>query len=253
MSGRPVSVIIPWLDAGDEWRARALEYTTDWWSRTHPDYQIVIAELTSDDGAWSKGLAVRRGLESATGKIIVVADADVICDGVDLSVSAVDSLTASWSVPHRRVCRLTDVSTASVYSGASLPPVPWRIGVVSPEFAEIYHGTVGGGIVVVPLGLIREVPIDPRFRGWGQEDYSWARALTMVAGHPSRGSANLFHLWHAPQKRISRGIGSADGFALWQRYQSAATLPAMMSLLDEARGALSGDGYSDDVTVSCDT
>lgn len=251
-----VSVIIPWLlvpeqeDKQDSnwWRPAALAHVRDWWDTTHPDWQIIIGTMEESDGKWCKGLAVHRGLQVAAGKTIVVADADVTCDGMEAAVRCVADQHARWAVPHRVVCRLTEESTIVALQGGGYPPPPARL-VAGGPYVRVHPGAVGGGMVVLPRGLLEEVPIDPRFRGWGQEDHSWGRALTMIAGHPWRGSAYMFHLWHESRQRDGTGltdaqrrsaaIGSAASYQLWKRYECMATLPDMLALVSEARDTLS--------------
>lgn len=232
-----VGVIIPWQQTIDPWRDRALAHVLTWWEDNHPDWPVVVGTMPTDDGPWCKGFAVHQAMASLNTEMIVVADADVICDGTANAVDQISALRVGWAIPHRMVYRLTDTATALLYQDGRIPPVV-RAGVVSPDYREIHPGFAGGGLVVLPARLLSDVPIDPRFTGWGQEDQSWARALTMLAGHPWRGRAPLYHLWHEPQPKISVGIGSPEGYALWQRYQGAATLPIMLDLVEEARQAL---------------
>lgn len=61
-------------------------------------------------------------------------------------------------------------------------------------------------------------------------------ALTTLAGTRWRGKADLIHLWHPPQPRLSRKIGNTNGERLHHRYELALNDPAAMSLLiEEAR------------------
>jgi hypothetical protein len=100
-----------------------------------------------------------------------------------------------------------------------------------------YIGYAGGGIAAMPRATYADVPIDPRFEGWGQEDASWALALTRLVGRPWRGSAPLWHLWHPPQPRRERAIGSDANEELWLRYRRAKPADVMRELVDEAREA----------------
>lgn len=243
-----VSVLIPWSAGGNEYRRWNLDHVLAWWETHHPLWDVHVGSCTKQDGMWSKGLAVHRALQESTGQICVIADADVICPDIALSVDHVATRVVSWSVPHRYVHRLTEVATIGVLSSGKLPPPPWRPGVPSDVFERTYQGIPGGGMVIMSRDLLGAVPIDPRFRGWGQEDMSWGRALITLAGYPYRGTGPLFHLWHPPQPRsgTSRekqsGIGSAENHALWRRYQGAVTVPMMMDLVREARGALTVPG-----------
>jgi hypothetical protein len=79
-----------------------------------------------------------------------------------------------------------------------------------------------------------EVPLDPRFLGWGHEDDSWARALVTMLGDPWRGKRPLFHLWHPPQDRRVRYEGRPQSAALFQRYRAKkGNRTRMRALLDE--------------------
>jgi hypothetical protein len=89
-------------------------------------------------------------------------------------------------------------------------------------------------MTVLTRETYEQVPLDRRFAGWGQEDESWALALTCLTGAPWRGDAPLWHLWHPPQDRASRRWGSGASRALWARYcQAAADPDAMRALLAE--------------------
>ena len=82
----------------------------------------------------------------------------------------------------------------------------------------------------------REVPFDPRFEGWGGADWSWGWALTTLLGAPVQGGKAAVHLWHPPQARPARQLGSAENEALKARYRAAhRQLDAMRSLVTEAR------------------
>lgn len=248
-----VSVLVPYRGDDGGPRDRAWEYVRRWWEDSCPGWQI--KQGACQPGPWVKASAVAEALARSDGDILVCADSDVLCDGVKAAVEAVQSGAARWAVPHRRVYRLTPAATERVLAGEPMPePAPggparpaarsahqrrrsreWR----APDFAGIHTGAVGGGLTVLPRALYEEIPLDPRYAGWGQEDTSWGDALTVLAGKPWRGEAPLYHLYHPPQERLSRTIGSLDGIALRRRYRAAMSDPeAMRALLAEARAAV---------------
>lgn len=170
------------------------------------------------------------GLSQVAGDVVVVADADVWCDGLADAVAEVEQGTP-WAVPHHIVHRLSEDATASVFAGAS-----WR---EQPLCQRPYPGLLGGGFVVVPGEVIPSIPPDPRFTGWGlpgQEDECWAMALTALLGEPHRGQADLIHFWHPPQQRWTRRRGSRESWELRKRYREASADPiAMNDLIEEIR------------------
>lgn len=172
-------------------------------------------------------------VEASGADIVVVADADVWTAGVELAVEAVSQGVTAWAIPHTPVHRLSQLATMAVLDGHDLA--------TALEHDEPpYRGVPGGGIVVARREVIRAVPLDPRFVGWGQEDESWAIALECLTGPAWRGTAPLWHLWHPPQPRASRRRGNPDGWRLRRRYLTARHDRALMlDLVSEARDALS--------------
>lgn len=240
MSATPVSVLVPWRPDGDH-RDRAWAWLRRWWAAQHPGWQVV--EGTCPAGPWRKGAALADAARRADSGLVVVADADVLCAGLPASVDEVGGGRAAWAMPHRTVHRLTAAATDRLLTGGGLPSPPGRPPGRRPAgrsrpgtgLAEVHPGYAGGGLVVLPARLLAEVPMDPRFAGWGQEDESWALALTTLTGPPWRGAAPLWHLWHPPQPRVTRRVGSPAGEALAHRYRLAARDPARMrALLAEA-------------------
>jgi hypothetical protein len=135
---------------------------------------------------------------------------------------------APWGIPHTLVHRLSEAGTA-----AALDVGGWR---AQPVDQAPYRGIPGGGVVVAPASVLRSIPLDPRFIGWGQEDECHAIALAALAGEPWRGDADLVHYWHPPQPRLSRRRGSRAGWELRRRYVQARHDPvAMRRLLEESR------------------
>lgn len=211
-----VEVLIPFH--GDcPYRLKALEFTR----RQYP-WPVVVC---SYDGPWSKGAALRPGIEASSADILVVADADCSTSGLPSAIEAVED-GAAWAMPHRRVVRLTE-------QGTEIFKATGEYG--HPFDRRPYTGMPGGGMVVARRETLLEVGPDPRFVGWGQEDESWALALTCLVGKPWRGTADLIHLYHPPEPRMSRRKGSPESWALYRRYRDAARDPlAMRSLLKEA-------------------
>lgn len=215
--GRSVSVVVPWRAAPG--RERVWDWVRGRWLAKHPSWQIVTGEAPA--GPWRKALAVADGAKRATGDILIVADADVVVEDIETAVDAVVG-GAPWAMPHRMVHRLTEDSTRALLGGSAG---------YGPLAQGPYEGHPGGGLVVLPRALLDDVPLDPRFAGWGQEDDAWALALRTLAGPEWRGEEILWHLWHPPQERLSRAVGSLDGAALFERYRAAAGDPSRVRAL----------------------
>lgn len=226
-----VGVIAPW--GGDcPHRRAAWEWVQGWYAQNHPDWEVVQGVCTSD--RWCKAEAVADGLTKTSADILVIADADVVADDVGTTVRQIQKGIKRWAIPHLRVHRLSESATVRILAGER----PNQVAKTLDDYDQPpYRGMSGGGAVVLPREIYMDVPLDPAFVGWGQEDQSWAIALKAVHGNPWR-SANgpLWHLWHPPQKRMSREKGSQES---WNRYRAycraAASRKAAHALLGPGR------------------
>lgn len=211
-----VAVVVPW-QPGCPHRETAWEFLRPRWER----FGTVIEGRC--EGPWVKAAAVADALERTDADVLVIADADVWVDPTEALAAC-----KTWAVPHLKVHRLSEQSTALVLTGAD-----WR-GL--PLAQRPYKGRLGGGVTVINRTLYESVPMDLRFVGWGQEDESWAIALSCLAGEPWRGSDDLVHLWHPPQDRMSRVWGSDAGRRLRLRYAKSLKHPdRMRAIVEESK------------------
>ena len=212
-----IEVVVP-FSGQCPYRLKALEFTR----QRHP-WPVTVAEGSEP---WSKGVALRPAIEASTADILIVADADCWTDGLPAAIQAVKD-GAPWAIPHRKVYRLSEESTGHYMTTGE---------VRHPFDRRPYTGMAGGGFVVAPRETLLDCPPDPRFKFWGQEDESWALALTCLHGMPWRGDADLIHCYHPPAPRMSRRKGSPESWALYRRYRDAARDPlAMRKLIEEAK------------------
>lgn len=228
-------VIVPYR-GGCAHRERAWGYVRRRYGEAHPTWAVI--EAPAPAGPWSKGAALAPALAASDADVVVVADADVWCEGIVEAVAAVaaDSPAAAWAIPHRRVWRLTEAATAAYIAGAQPAGLPLIAEKHIAPGSRGYVSRRGGGIVVARREDLLTVPMDTRFEGWGQEDEAWGLALDTLVGRAWRGSEPLIHLYHPPADRLDRQWGSAEGRALKRRYAHAYRhRNAMRILIREAR------------------
>lgn len=211
-----VEVILPFR-GGCEHRSAALA-----WALGRYPWPVTIAHAPSD-GPWVKAAAVNPAVEQSTADILIVADADIWTDGLPAAVQAISD-GAGWAVPHGSVRRLSETATREVLAGAQLTD--------QLELAEpAYRGIHTGGALVALRSTLQEIPLDPRFHGWGGEDQAWGYALHTLLGDAWEGNPPLWHLWHPPQQRLNRRVGSITSDKLRRRYLKARRDPAVMRAL----------------------
>lgn len=222
-----VAVVVPWR-GGCPHREAAWDFISQRWRTFYAGWELVVGTCLDP---WCKGLAVADALTRTDADVIVLADADVWCDGVDAAVEVVMA-RGGWAVPHWHVRRLDEASTVAVLDGAAFDET-------LTLSRDPYVGYPGGGLTVISRDLLSLAPIDPRFVGWGQEDQSAAAAWQTLAGKPWRSFPPLWHLWHPPAPRRDRRYGSGASERLWRRYRNANGKPPLMrQLLGEARELL---------------
>lgn len=214
----PTAVIVP-CRLEDDHRRAAWSWVRSRYEDRHPGWEVVTGTCKGD---WCKGSAVAEALTRTDADRLLIADADVWCDRLAWAIDALDDWP--WAIPHHAVHRLTEAATAAVLAGGPLG---------GPTTQHPYKGYAGGGFLALTRDLYERVPLDPRFVGWGQEDQAWHLALRRIAGHGPRNNADLIHLWHPPQERLSRQTGSEASAELLHRYQQARTPEAMSTLIAE--------------------
>jgi hypothetical protein len=225
-----VDVVVPWR-SGCPFREAAWRWVRSWWAETHPEWRVV--EAPAPDGDWVKASAVNPAARASTADVVVVADADVVSPGVAEAAQKVVG-GAPWAIPHLAVRRLTRDATASLLAGSDLDSLTECVE------ERPYEGVAGGGLIVAPRSTLVDVGLDPRFNGWGGEDFALGWALATLVGEPWRGEADLIHLWHPPQPRETRKVGSKESELLRRQFSAARGDRVAMRALVEAGKAVSG-------------
>lgn len=240
-----VEVVIPWQGSCPH-RVAALRWIRDRYRQL--GWAVTVAPYP--DKPWVKARAVNPAVAASSAEVVVVADADCWAPDVAEAVETVllgepvveapnrrrpprrsmrPKAVPEWAVPFYWVHRFTPEFTGRVLNGAD----PARHTSVSLEEKQ-YRAKDGGGIVVVRRDAAVDVPMDPRFVGWGGEDMAWGTALRTLHGRPWRAAGELWHLWHPPQDRPDRTVMPAENYALRVRYTETQNNPtAMRRLINE--------------------
>ena len=189
-----VSIIVPW-SPDDPGREAGWAWVKARYQALYPDWQLLTG--SSRRGRWRKGEAVMDALQRATGRVLVIADADCAVPEVALrqAVQLVES-GVPWVMPHRKVFRLSPSQTAN---WLTLDPASWTAPPSHDLTRAPYAGRAGGGIVVVERAdymACGGIPL--AFEGWGAEDEALAVILDTLAGQHTRLEYDLVHLWHPP-------------------------------------------------------
>lgn len=200
--------------------------------RAFPDWQVVYGGC--GDGPFNRAEAILDAAALTTADHLVVADADAWCDDIAAAVAEVDA--HGWAVPHARVHRLSPQSTERVLAGEEWSPGAMPLSSDNRHDSRPHAVSPTGLIFAIHRDVLESVPPDRRFVGWGQEDEAWRAALECLVGLGWRGGGDALHLWHPPQPRRTRLVGSREGERLRNRYRRAVRQPdRMRALIEEGR------------------
>lgn len=207
----------------DDTRRRARDWTTRWYEGR--GYQVTVGH--TDGQQWCKADAYNEAASASTADVLVIADADSYPRSASLARAVDHAAAGGWAVPFRKVRRLTDAAT-DVLLGCD--PAVQEDPAVRVLGQAPHDALPGGGVVVVHRDIWAQVGgFDPRFRGWGGEDYALGCALRTLADRPLICGGNLWHLWHTPQPDCR--ASSPDTDALGWRYRKAKFKPHQMRAL----------------------
>ena len=221
-----VEVIIGHHAADDPHRTAAREWVTRWYT----ERGFVVTTGTASGAVWCKAEAFNPAVAASTADVVVLADADSfpLADALAGAIAQVGR--CGWASPFSRVRRLTYEATAQLLEcDPAMVDVPPDARVE----ADVHDILPGGGIVAMDRQLALDCgPFDPRFAGYGGEDFALGNAARTLSGnyaHVATGS--LFHLWHP-----RAGVMSGDTKQLANRYRLAKFhRDAMQELINEWR------------------
>lgn len=216
------SIVIPWRDGGCEHRRAALGAVRRHLEASFPEAPILLA----DDGLqpWARGASIDQAIAAAPGELLFVCDADLLLDPAQIR-AALDAAAAEPGqvIPFDLYRYLTrEASEAAL----QLPPVTgWAR--LSSKFTMT--SSVSGAMAISRESWRRAGGHDPRFRGWGCQDYGFMFAASTVVAPLRRIPGPVPHLWHPGDE-----IRPKANPALMGRYQEAAgDREAMAALLAE--------------------
>lgn len=199
-----ISLLIP-FQTDDPQRRRVFRWLLKYWQNELPDAEIVIGHSRSKR-PFSKTEALNNAADKATGKVLVILDADAYISGeiiercADRILEELDNHL--WYVPYRKLWRLTKEYTDEIVE--SDPTDPPRVP--DPPPPEIIDGDwqlhtyghrYGAMLMIFPRQALDVIGcFDERFKGWGGEDVALLRALDTLYGKHKTTKNSIFHLWH---------------------------------------------------------
>lgn len=272
--GRGISLLVPLhLGSQDDRRAENWKWLEEYWTVNLLGSEIVVGtdyEAKRNKIPFSKSVAVNDAARKAQGDIFAIVDADAYVSVETVLRAAREIRLAQkmgyklWLMPYRRLFRLTEKASGRVLKSDSECPLkissPSREGdfISTANFrgtvaAKFGHG-YGAMIQIVPRQAFEIVGgWDPRFRGWGGEDYA-AMAATDTLYSPHKTLPDqILHLWHpvtgfqnpedaVGKKRFWENQTGTNSILSSRYYQANGHPKRMRRLVDEFKNGKSGHG-----------
>jgi hypothetical protein len=245
-----ISLLIP-FSSNNPIRKVAFHWLLKYWRHELPDAEIIIGH--SNSKIFCKNEALNDAARQATGKVLVILDADAyLCGSViercaDRILEELKYGNHLWYVPYRHLYRLNKHITNLILK--SDPENPLRLpSPLPPEYiqgdpvAHMYGHRFAAMIMIFPREALDTLGcFDERFKGWGGEDSCLMRALDTLWGKHKTANNSIYHLWHpfignTVMTRKWEGQEQSNVNArLGRKYHIAFRRPGLMrQLVDEA-------------------
>jgi hypothetical protein len=187
--GASVSVVVPWR-AGDRQRQRVWTWIREYWESHYPEFELI--EIDSGDEPFTRGTSINAGVEKSSGDVLILSDADTLVAHVEEAVAL--ATKGYWVIAYAqgRYCSLREETTekllASDPHGQIIEPTADQCRAVIDAFS---------GCLVMPRAAFERVDgFDPRFLGWGHEDFAFMYALDTLWRPYERASGYALHFYH---------------------------------------------------------
>lgn len=206
--GKGISIVIPFRpSAKAPERLRNVLWLEQYWKMNLPGAEVIISDDPEPDKAFSKSVAINRGVEQSTGDVLVLVDADGYL-AIDRVLHCAKEIRHArkrghrlWFVPYRQFYRLNEESSLRLLNSDpkypfvfSEPPSQWdTINDTNPRTGHHY----GAMIQLMPREAFELVGgWDERFRGWGGEDHAAMRAMDTLYWPHKTLPTSVLHVWH---------------------------------------------------------
>ena len=202
------------------WEIIVIEQDEESTLGTHPLVEKVIYTHVYNPGPFNKSWGMNVAFKKSSGEVLVICDADMIMQAVDLrrAVAACEKELDAVR-PYGRLIDMTEDETENYMQYYELPGAPEKErGYDRAHASEVL--CMAGGIYIVRQELYKRAGgMDERFSGWGGEDDAMSiklQGLSMKVAIAK--NAKAWHLWH-PRGDCYSHDGYQGNRQLFQKYK----------------------------------
>jgi glycosyltransferase involved in cell wall biosynthesis len=198
-----ISFVIPFGDAHEQ-RTRALEWVRPYW-----EHRIDAEFIVQPFEQLSKTYTLNRGIEKASGEIIIAMDADALMDEAQMNQAIDIARHGGWCIPYEHMYRLTQDDTEKILALDPKTFDPSR-QIASQRVPEQMNAHRFGAMAqIYPKAAWERIGgFDERFRGWGCEDEHMLIVLDGIWADHHLLPGAIFHMEHERIGRNENGVGN---------------------------------------------
>lgn len=225
-----VSLVIPYRKT-DQDRENNFFWIARRWQLLYPEFDKIICD--SGSRQFSRSASRNDGVKSATGDIIIVADADTIPlqEFIDEAIGIVSNpKRRSWVIAHDGYCNLSQSYTHNLLRSSA----DVNLSKPRPGDCDHYMLESWAGMLVFPREALEEAGgWDENFKGWGYEDNAFYMKMdTLWAPHVRPLASYAMHMWHpAPNEQTFGQPDILFNRNLFEKYKKANGDPVRMRKL----------------------
>lgn len=226
----PDLIVVPWRDSGEPHRRRSCLWVRDRLAALFPTAALILA----DDGRqpWSRAASIDAAILASSAELILVSDADLAIPAEQLAAALAAAAEAPGQVVPFDHYRYLELEQSEAIRLGQVRESAWPR--VSARFTM--RSSLGGAMAISRASWAEAGGHDPRFRGWGGQDYGFAHACATLVAPMRRIPGPVVHLWHPADPTNNRAAPSYDrNMRLMTRYAEAAKAgpEAMRALIGE--------------------
>ena len=184
-------IILPWRDAGCEYRRKHFEYLYDFYSR---EFDVVVGD---SDGDFNRSGARNAGVAKSESEVAVIIDADnyIPIDQIKLAIKYARRRRGLVK-PSKFFGYLTEEATDKFYESGEIVKI-------SDMYMSNPVMDFSGGAYVIRKDLYEEIGgFDEGFVGYGAEDDAFHALCISKLGRISYVGGMNYHLYH-PAYRVT--------------------------------------------------
>jgi len=224
-----ISIIVPYKPDGG-YRDMNWSWIKRRYSCLMPNAEICIGNDNSEP--FSKSSSINKAANFASGDILIIADADILFDPIQVEAALNNLSSYAWITPFVNRIELGEKDSMELISKDP------NVDIENISFSDYKITQPGVGSICILKHEAFDIVkgFDERFKGWGGEDCAFEMSLETLCGQRYQPpGSKIWHLYHPqPVTLTYQSPTYPANYALYERYLGAnGKVELMKALIDE--------------------